>query len=178
MRGDGVRDITKRATGATAKARRLRQTETDVEMRLWSDLRSRRLNGYKFARQIPFGPYVADFVCREQRLIVEVDGSQHSQASRDRTRDAFLCRHGYSVLRFWNDEVLREREAVLATILAALEGRLSPSPDLRFAPATLSPRGEGAEAPATERFFSPSGRSAERGEAMQGNAPTFTRKRT
>ncbi len=173
-----MRDITKRATGATAKARRLRQTETDVEMRLWSDLRSRRLNGYKFARQIPFGPYVADFVCREQRLIVEVDGSQHAQPGFDRARDAFLCEHGYSVLRFWNDEILCEREAVLNTILAALESRLTPSPDLRFASATLSPRGEGAEMSANERFFSLSGKSAERSEAMRGTAPMLTRRRT
>jgi very-short-patch-repair endonuclease len=173
MRGDAVRDSTKRAAGATAKARRLRQTETDVEMRLWSDLRSRRLNGYKFARQIPFGPYVADFVCREQKLVVEVDGSQHAQPGLDQARDAFLHGHGYSVLRFWNDEVLREREAVLETILSALEGRLSPSPDLRFASATLSPRGEGTEALAFEHTFSPLGRSAERSEAMTGTAPTF-----
>lgn len=110
---------------------------------MWGELRNRRLNGYKFARQIPIGPYIVDFVCRDVGLVVELDGSQHAEDRSDEKRDAFLNREGYSVLRFWNHEVLRERRAVLDTILAALDGRLSPSPGLRFAPATLSPRGRG-----------------------------------
>lgn len=135
-------DISKRRTGATTSARRLRAEDTEPEYRLWSDLRARRLNGYKFARQIPLGPYVVDFLCRDEMLVVELDGSQHAEAKRDEIRTGFLTQHGYSVLRFWNDEVLRERQAVLETILVALEGRLSPSPGLRFAQSTLSPRGE------------------------------------
>lgn len=136
-------DLTRRKAGATTLARRLRRNQTEVEYRLWGELRNRLLNGYRFSRQVPLGPYVADFVSRKERLIVELDGSQHAECVRDAVRADFLNRHGYSILRFWNEEVLRERRAVLETILAALEGRLFPSPGLRFAPATLSPRGEG-----------------------------------
>ncbi|MGO4831306.1 endonuclease domain-containing protein, partial [Rhizobiaceae sp. 2RAB30] len=137
--------VSKRRAGATSRARTLRQDETEPEYRLWGELRNRRLNGFKFSRQIPIGPYFVDFVCRDQHLVVEIDGGQHSESVRDEVRSRFLNAHGYSVLRFWNHEVLWERRAVLDTLLAALEGRLeaSPSPDLRFAPATLSPRGEG-----------------------------------
>ena len=140
--GATATDAAKRRPGATTRARALRQQDTEPEYRLRGELRNRRLNGFKFARQIPLGPYIADFVCREARLVVEVDGSQHAGSRQDSARDAFLSHRGYSVLRFWNDEVLRERRATLETILAALEGRLTPSPGLRYAPATLSPRGE------------------------------------
>lgn len=140
----GTPDPTKRRDGATQRARKLRLEETEPEYRLWSDLRARRLNGFKFVRQIPLGPYIVDFLCREQMLVVELDGGQHCESEYDARRTAWLNAQGYSVIRFWNDEVLRERRAVLETILAALEGEpLSPSPDLRFAPATLSPLGRG-----------------------------------
>jgi very-short-patch-repair endonuclease len=136
----------KRRNGATERARKLRADETEAEYRLWGELRGRYLNGYKFARQIPIGPYVVDFTCRRQRLVIEVDGSQHAGSSVDPIRTAWLNDHGYSVLRFWNDEVLRERRSVLETILAVLCGRISsPSPGLRFAPATLSPSGRGGQ---------------------------------
>jgi very-short-patch-repair endonuclease len=138
--------VSKRSAGATSRARNLRRSETEPEYRLWGELRNRHLNGHKFVRQMPLGPYVVDFLCREQCLIVEVDGSQHADSVSDVARDNFLRRRGYSTLRFWNDEILRERRAVLDTILAALEGRLTPSPGLRFAPATLSPPGRGAAA--------------------------------
>jgi very-short-patch-repair endonuclease len=129
-------DITKRRPGKTQQARRLRHDETEEEYRLWSDLRDRRLNRYKFSRQIPLGPYVVDFVCRDKQLIVEIDGSQHSESRLDIIRTEWLNAYGYSVLRFWNHEVLRERRAVLEAILAALEGKLSESNDvLRFYPA-------------------------------------------
>lgn len=140
--GVSVDDPTKRRPGATVRARRLRQEDTEPEYRLWGELRNRRLNGFKFARQIPIGPYFVDFICRDERLIIELNGGQHSENMRDRLRDMFLLESGYSVLRFWNHEVLRERRAVLDTVLAALEGRLTPSPGLRFAQSTLSPRGE------------------------------------
>nr|WP_246161704.1 endonuclease domain-containing protein [Segnochrobactrum spirostomi] len=97
---------------------------TAPEQRLWAHLRDRRLGGYKFVRQMPIGRYVADFACRERRLIVEVDGWQHAESRGDRVRDEALRVQGYRVLRFWNDEVSREMENVLETILAALEGRL------------------------------------------------------
>ncbi|MDI6028028.1 DUF559 domain-containing protein [Corticibacterium sp. UT-5YL-CI-8] len=117
-------DITKRGPGKTSKARYLRRQETEEESFLWSDLRGRRLNGFKFSRQIPLGPYIVDFLCREQYLVVEVDGFQHAESKLDRVRTTWLNRQGYSVLRFWNHEITHERRAVLDTILAALTGRM------------------------------------------------------
>lgn len=134
----------KRKPGATERARLLRTNDTEPEYRLWGELRARRLNGHKFVRQIPLGPYVVDFLCRERRLVLELDGAQHSGSRADVRRDRWLNQQGYSVLRFWNHEVLQERRAVLETLLAVLEGEISaPSPGLRFAPATLSPVGRG-----------------------------------
>ncbi|MBZ9699482.1 MULTISPECIES: endonuclease domain-containing protein [unclassified Mesorhizobium] len=108
----------------TKRARRLRQSDNDAEDALWMELRDRRLNGYKFVRQFPIGSYFADFACRECQLVVEVDGSQHADNKYDRVRDQFMVSNDWSVLRFWNAEVLKERDAVLETILAAIERRL------------------------------------------------------
>ncbi|MBX3576773.1 MAG: endonuclease domain-containing protein [Rhizobiaceae bacterium] len=142
--GEVASDPTKRADEATSRARRLRANDTEPEYRFWGELRGRRLNGYKFVRQVPLGPYVVDFLCRERLLVVELDGSQHAGSIGDARRDLWLNGQGYSVLRFWNDEVLKERRAVLETVLAVLDGRVhAPSPGLRFAPATLSPLGRG-----------------------------------
>ncbi|MBZ9807491.1 MULTISPECIES: endonuclease domain-containing protein [unclassified Mesorhizobium] len=142
--GAAPTDPTKRKVGATDRARELRLNETKAEYRLWGELRGRHLNGYKFLRQVPLGPFFVDFLCREKGLIVEIDGSQHAESLTDESRTAWLNGHGYSVLRFWNHEVLAERRALLDTILAVLEGQIhSPSPGLRFAPATLSPVGRG-----------------------------------
>lgn len=122
----------------------MRKQQTDAEAFLWNELRNRQLNGYRFNRQVRIGPYIADFACRTERLTVELDGGQHSCNAGDERRTRYLNRAGYSVLRFWNDEVAYEREAVLDTILAVLDGRVrSPSPGLRFAPADLSPSGRG-----------------------------------
>jgi very-short-patch-repair endonuclease len=104
--------------------RRLRSDSTDAEYLLWYELRNRALNGYKFVRQFSIGPYFVDFVCRRKKLVVELDGSQHNDNAYDMRRDAWLNTQGYSVLRFWNAEVLKERKEVLATILAVLEGRI------------------------------------------------------
>ena len=102
-----------------AKSRaRMRRTLTDAERKLWYALRDRRMQTVKFRRQAPIGFYIADFLCVQHRL-VEVDGSQHAQSSRDAARDAWLQREGYRVLRFWNHDVLTARESVLATIAAA-----------------------------------------------------------
>ncbi|MBD8066211.1 endonuclease domain-containing protein [Devosia sp. PTR5] len=125
----------------TTRPRQLRRAASIAENRLWYVLRNRGLNGLKFVRQMPVGSYIADFACREAALIVELDGGQHADSVADEARTAFLNREGYSVLRFWNNEVLSNRDGVLSTILRVIEG--SPSPDLRFAPATLSPRGRG-----------------------------------
>ena len=106
----------------TARARRLRHDLTDAERKLWYRLNNRQLAGWKFVRQEPIGPYFADFACREARLVVEVDGSQHVESERDKVRDAFLAARGYRVLRFWNNDVLRNTDSVLETIFAALGG--------------------------------------------------------
>ncbi|RKE84065.1 endonuclease domain-containing protein [Rhizobium sp. AG855] len=109
----------------TARARSLRKVENDAEAALWSELRARRLGGYKFVRQLPIGPFFADFACREALLVVEVDGSQHADSEHDAKRNAFMNANGWSVVRFWNADVLREREAVLDTLIAILDGRIN-----------------------------------------------------
>ncbi|PBC01318.1 DUF559 domain-containing protein [Mesorhizobium sp. WSM3860] len=108
----------------TKRARRLRQSDNEAETALWMELRDRRLNGLKFVRQFPIGNYFADFACRECQLVVEVDGSQHAGNSYDQIRDRFLVSNNWSVLRFWNVDVLKKRDEVLETILAAIECRL------------------------------------------------------
>lgn len=108
------------------RARELRRTETSAEAKLWVRLRARRLNGFKFVRQAPIGPYFADLLCREEKLVVEVDGASHStseEIAADTRRSAFLENAGYRVLRVTNAEVFDQIEAVLETILAALERR-------------------------------------------------------
>lgn len=113
-------------TAPTAKAfaTHLRTTLTDAERKLWQRLRGRQL-GAKFRRQHPFQGYVLDFVCLEQRLVVEVDGSQHAEAAeRDAARTEVLAHAGFQVLRFWNNDVLMETDAVVEVIL----GALNPSP--------------------------------------------------
>ncbi len=124
----------------TGQARSLRRNETEEEYRLWSDLRARRLNGYKFTRQVPLGPFIVDFLCRDARLIVEIDGFQHAESLSDQRRTEWLNANGYSVLRFWNQEIARERRSVLETILAALEGRLqlSSEPPSFYSPAEFT----------------------------------------
>lgn len=122
----------------TNRARSLRQIENDAEQMLWLELRARRLNGFKFVRQLPIGPYFADFACRDERLVVEVDGSQHAKSEGDAIRDRYMVANGWSVIRFWNTCVLQDRDSVLETITAIAERRLMNevrSPDLVFIPA-------------------------------------------
>jgi 2-isopropylmalate synthase len=121
------------------RARAMRRGPTDAESRLWRLLRDRRLNGLKFRRQVPVGPYIVDFLCVATKLIVEADGSQHNQNRHDKLRDAYLAEHGWKVLRFWNADVLRNRESVLDTIVAhvSLPEESDPHPALR---ATFSRR--------------------------------------
>ncbi|RWP44516.1 endonuclease domain-containing protein [Mesorhizobium sp.] len=90
----------------------------EAEDRLWHELRGRRLDRIKFRRQVPVGKFVADFICAEARLIIEIDGSQHADSNHDRERDAELKVRGFRVLRFWNDDVLRDLNAVCDTIIA------------------------------------------------------------
>jgi len=90
-------------------------------MKLWLALRDRRLDGHKFVRQKAIEPFIADFVCRDRKLVVEVDGGQHSENLGDRSRDASLNADGYRVLQFWNNDVLTNLDGVLTVILATLE---------------------------------------------------------
>jgi very-short-patch-repair endonuclease len=94
---------------------------TDAERILWARLRNGQLGGHKLRRQHPVGPYVADFCCEDRKVIVEVDGGQHADNSSDVVRTAWLERHGYRVVRVWNNEVLTNTDGVLAFILFVLE---------------------------------------------------------
>jgi very-short-patch-repair endonuclease len=123
------------------RPRQLRRNATDAENWLWYVLRNRGLGGWKFVRQFPVGPYIADFVCREAALIVELDGGQHADNAKDISRTTYLNSEGYGVLRFWNDEALQDRDAVIWSIQSVIDG--APSPDLPFAPATHTPMGRG-----------------------------------
>ena len=103
-----------------SRARELRRNQTKAELKLWMRLRGRQL-GAKFRRQYRIGPYIADLCCVERRLVVELDVGQPSeQIQADRKRSAFMTSRGFRVLRFWNDQVLRETYGVLEQILAAL----------------------------------------------------------
>jgi very-short-patch-repair endonuclease len=111
----------------TFAARKLRTSTTDVERLLWQRVRAHRLGGFKFKRQEPIGRYVADFVCYEAKLVVELDGGQHAEARvQDEKRDAWLRGQGFAVLRYWNNEVTQNLEGVLEDILRHLP--VSPSP--------------------------------------------------
>src|SRR3954451_25366706 len=100
----------------TLVSRKLRVNQTDAEKKLWNHIRNRQINGSKFVRQEPIGRYICDFVCSEKRLVIEVDGGQHSDSSRDEVRDRYLRAQGYRVMRFWNNDVLSNTEGVLTVI--------------------------------------------------------------
>ena len=107
-------------TGAVSRARQLRRNATDAEKRLWRCLRE-KLPQLKWRRQMPVGPYFADFACFSEKLIVELDGGQHdSQADYDYDRTRFLQREGYRVMRFWNNDVLTNIDGVLEQISLSL----------------------------------------------------------
>ena len=116
--------------------RGLRSRQTDAERKRWFAVRDRRLSGFKFVRQEAIGPFIVDFVCRDKRLVVEVDGGQHADSAEDAARDAFLAGEGYRVIRFWNNDVLTNRDGVLTVILQALlqEWRVWPAPHPTLSP--------------------------------------------
>jgi very-short-patch-repair endonuclease len=102
---------------STNKARSLRKNQTDAEHLLWQKLRNRQLLNVKFRRQFPIEPYIADFVCLELKLIIELNGSQHfDQVAYDNIRSDFLKQRGFKVFRFWNNEVFKNTEGVMESI--------------------------------------------------------------
>jgi very-short-patch-repair endonuclease len=125
------------------RARQLRRNLTTAERRLWYRLRGRRFFSYKMRRQVPIGPYVADFVCMDARLIIEVDGGQHAERSaKDERRDSFLSERGFVTVRFWNNEVLGNFDGVLQTLKEVLVHRMELlGRDRRPSPEPL-PRGD------------------------------------
>jgi very-short-patch-repair endonuclease len=133
--GEGARALTK-------VARQLRARMTDAERKLWFALKDRRFAAFKFRRQVPVGPYVADFLCFEARLIVGVDGAQHADSVRDIERDSWLAQNEFRVLRFWNNDVLRNLEGGLTVLSEQLERTPHPSSRLRETPPSPA-RGEG-----------------------------------
>ena len=113
------------------RARQLRKNLTDAERLLWGKLRLWQVEGFKFRRQQPLGWYIVDFVCLEKRLVIEIDGGQHAQqANYDTERDAWLRNQGFSVLRFWNNDVLKNIDAITELIAKNLQSTpyLNPSP--------------------------------------------------
>jgi very-short-patch-repair endonuclease len=118
---------------------------TEAEKRLWRCLRSKQLGGYKFRRQHPVGDYVVDFVCLEAKLVVEIDGGQHAEQQHyDVLRSERLVQKGFQVVRFWNNEVMTNIEAVKAAIWVALHHETQP-------PSQPSPsQGEGVKANGSE----------------------------
>jgi very-short-patch-repair endonuclease len=106
----------------TKSARELRSNLTDAERCLWQKLKRRQVTGVKFRRQQPIGHFIVDFVCFEHRVIVEVDGGQHAeQLHYDKQRTRWLEAQGYRVLRFWNNDVLANTEAVAQAVRDAVE---------------------------------------------------------
>ena len=118
MRGNTVRG---KDENRAERARSLRRATTPAESKLWSKLRNRQLGGFKFTRQEPIGPYYVDFVCRERRLIVELDGGQHAESDAGQGRDSDLCALGYRVIRIWNNEVTENINGVLQFLVSELQ---------------------------------------------------------
>lgn len=136
----GMNKLTRIKPQTKKASRRLRSEMTDAERRLWQCLRLRQVEGHKFRRQHPLGRYILDFVCLERRLVVEVDGGQHSeQQDYDETRTEWLRWRGFRVVRFWNNEIMNNIDGVMEAIRQALLEDIEP-------PSQPSPcDGEGAE---------------------------------
>jgi len=101
-------------------AKQMRREPTEAEACMWRLLRDRRLAQFKFRRQVPFQNFILDFVCFEQRLIIEIDGSQHASSERDAGREAALMTKGFRMARYWNNDVLQRPSTVLEDIFAKL----------------------------------------------------------
>lgn len=110
----------------TQTARQLRKNSTEAEKLLWKHLQAEQLEGCKFRRQAPIGNYIVDFACFEKKIVIELDGGQHAiEHEKDIERDHWFVKQGFSVLRFWNNDVLENCEGVLENIKQAA---VSPSP--------------------------------------------------
>jgi len=104
---------------ANERARSLRKNQADAERVFWRAVRMRQLDGHKFRRQQPIGDYIVDFICLEQKLIIELDGEQHAmqpQKDHDEKRDAWLESRGYRVVRYWNHEIYKNLHGVLTEV--------------------------------------------------------------
>ena len=131
---------------ALTAARTLRRNRTDAEGLLWHYLRNKQLDGYRFRRQQPIGPYIVDFACLSRKVLIELDGGQHAeQTSRDEKRDAFLQARGYRVLRFWNTEVFENCFGVLERVYEAVAGDPPPQSPAPEGLATATPPQGGSD---------------------------------
>jgi very-short-patch-repair endonuclease len=108
-------------------ARKLRNNLTDAEKRLWYNIRMKNL-GVKFRRQVLIDKYIVDFACFDPRIVIEIDGGQHADSEPDKVRDQWLETQGFSVLRFWNNEVMENLDGVLEKISVTISPSLNPSP--------------------------------------------------
>lgn len=104
-------------------AKKLRRDMTEAEKLFWRKVRNRSLSGHKFRRQVPIGAYIVDFLCLEEKVVVEIDGGQHNENKKDEERDVLLSQLGYCVIRFWNNDVLNNLEGVLSTLTLTLSQR-------------------------------------------------------
>ena len=128
-RGEGQNQNRMRGPDKTvSRSRSLRQRMTEAEKHVWWHLRARKLGGFKFVRQERLGNYIVDFLCREQKLVIEIDGGQHAGNIKDILRTQFLNAEGYRVIRFWNNEVLSNMEGVLQMVLSELTKAPHPTP--------------------------------------------------
>ena len=118
-------------SGLVQLARGLRRNDSSAESLLWSKLRDRQIDGWKFKRQVPFGNYILDFFCFDARLAIEVDGDTHGEVDEiasDKDRELFLAENGVRVLRFWNGDVRDNIDGVVAMIYLHLGQQSAPSP--------------------------------------------------
>ena len=127
--GEGREQLPRSAPSTrTSFARALRKNMTDAERKLWFALRDRRFANFKFRRQVPTGRFIADFICFERRVVIEVDGGQHLESQHDKERDLWFAGEGFVTLRYWNNDVLKNLEGVLTVILDVLH-KQPPHPD-------------------------------------------------
>lgn len=118
---------------ASTRARQLRSNPTEAEKRIWHYLRDKQVGGFRFRRQQPIGPYIVDFFCPQAKLIVEIDGGQHSP-ERDDKRSRWLEGRGYRVIRFWNNDVLGNAEGVWTALTEVLRVYPPPLPPIKRPP--------------------------------------------